>query len=82
VITEVHITLILRKRNFELIEESQTTFGDGICPHLAIVLEYHDAKNETNETHIIWSQISPWDFFLAVAIVLGRVLPGGRAVVS
>jgi hypothetical protein len=85
VITEVHITLILRKRSLELIQEPHNTLGDGICSYLAIVLDDHDAKNETNETnetHKIWSQISPWDFFYTAPTVLGRVVHGARAVVS
>jgi hypothetical protein len=47
VITEIHSALILPKRSLELIQEPHNTLGGGICSYLAIVLEDHDAKNET-----------------------------------
>jgi hypothetical protein len=82
VITEVRITLIIRKQSLELIHEPHITLGDGICCHLSIVFDDHGAKNETNERLKIYSKISPWDFFHTAPIVLGRVVPGVRAVVS
>jgi hypothetical protein len=79
VITEIHSTLVLRKRSLELIQEPHNTLGDGICSYLAIVLDDHDAKNETmkrtkyGQKHRPGTSLTPqllfWD-----ALCLVRVL--------